>query len=354
MIELRTPRGLPVPVPETLSEGPTPRFRPDQLSEIYRYYDEQGYAVVSGVVDAGHCDHLRGLWETEVKTTGQFIYRQATAEAERHVCNERGWVMNPILNLQSVDPRRLGEFRHYATEKILTAPLLARVFEALLGDRPKIVQSMYFEGNSVTWEHQDSYYLDSENIGRMAAAWIALEPIEAEAGRFFICPGSHRLVLNRHGSENDDTDNLDRYFDAVVAKVRELGLEIHAPRLETGDALFWNAWTIHGSLDSQHVSRSRSSVTCHAIAARDRFFQLRLRPLDVETDIINGVHIYRPKDLARFRNRAVLWLESRFPRQFYWLKRAAIRRLAAKTDQAHSEIDEGEARKRGDNRTRGR
>ena len=330
MIELKTPRGLPVSVPETLSEGPTLRFEPGQLSEIRSYYDEHGYVVVSGVVDVERCEHLRDLWEKQVKTTDQFIYRQATAKAERHVRNENGWVMNAVLNLQSVDPRRLGEFRRYATGEILTAPKLAMVFEALLDDKPKIVQSMYFEGNPVTWEHQDSYYLDSENIGKMAAAWIALETIEAAAGRFFICPGSHRLELERHSFENNIADNHDKYIDSVVAKVRDLGLEIRAPRTETGDVLFWNAWTIHGSLDSQHMSRSRSSVTCHAIPAKDRFLQLQLRALDVETDVVNGVQVYRPKDLALFRNRAILWIESYFPRPFYWIKRAALRRLATR------------------------
>ena len=33
---------------------------------------------------------------------------------------------------------------------------------------------MYFEGNSATWEHQDSYYLDDEDTGSMLACWIAL------------------------------------------------------------------------------------------------------------------------------------------------------------------------------------
>ena len=37
---------------------------------------------------------------------------------------------------------------------------------------------MYFEGNSATWEHQDTYYLDSEKVGCMIAGWIALENIK--------------------------------------------------------------------------------------------------------------------------------------------------------------------------------
>lgn len=330
MLRLKTPRGLHVEVPETVEEGPTVRFTPDQTPQIRQYYDDFGYVVVRGVVSPELCDGIRSLWNTEIKPSRHFIYRQATAKAERHVFNRQGWVMNPILNLQSVDPRRFGAFRRYATEKVLTDPTLASVFRALIDDTPKIVQSMYFEGNSATWEHQDSYYLDSENVGKMAAAWIAVEAIEAEAGRFFICPKSHRLELERHSFQNNIADNHDAYIASVVGKVRELGLEIRAPRLEKGDVLFWNAWTIHGSLDSQHTNRSRSSITCHAIPASDRFLQLQLRVLDVDTDVVNGVAVYRPKDLASGRNRAVLWIESNFPKQFYWLKRAAIRRLAKK------------------------
>lgn len=328
MIELKTPRGLPVSVPETVCEGPTVRFRPEQLSEIRQYYDEYGYVVVSGVIDTDVCKGIRSLWETEVKSTQQFIYRQATAKAERHVFNDNQWVMNPILNLQSLDPKRLGKFRDFATNKVLTATKLKNIFSSLIDDEVKIVQSMYFEGNSATWEHQDSYYLDSEHVGKMAAAWIAIEPIEASAGRFFICPQSHRLHLDSHGADNNIVDNHDVYIESVVAKVRELKLEIRAPRLEMGDVLFWNAWTIHGSLDSQHPEKSRSSITCHAIPASQKFLQLQLRVLDIETDDVNGVHVYRPKDLAVLNNRAILWIESRFPKQFYWLKKAAIRRLA--------------------------
>ena len=39
--------------------------------------------------------------------------------------------------------------------------------------------------------------------------------------------------------------------------------------------------------------------------------------------------VYRPKYLAKAKNRAILWVESHFAKQFYWLKRAAIRRLSA-------------------------
>lgn len=328
MIELKTPRGLPVSVPESLDEDPSPRFTIDEADALSAYYEENGYVIVRDVFDAETCDEIRALWDSEIKPSRDFVYRQATAQAERHVFNENGWVMNPILNLQSVDPDAFGQFRSFATNSILANPRLAALFRLLLKDNPKIVQSMYFEGNSATWEHQDSYYLDSANVGTMAAAWIALEDIQARAGRFFVCPRSHRLEVSRHGFENNIADNHELYIQSVVAKVRELGYEIRAPKLDKGDVLFWNSWMIHGSLDSQDPAHARSSITAHAIPASDNFLQLQMFELDVPTTDVNGVRVYRPKDLARRRNRAILWVEGNFPRQFYWLKRLAVRRAS--------------------------
>ena len=40
-------------------------------------------------------------------------------------------------------------------------------------------------------------YLDSEKIGNLTAAWVALEEIKADAGRFFLCSGSHKIDLKK-------------------------------------------------------------------------------------------------------------------------------------------------------------
>src|ERR1035441_3427250 len=241
MLELTTPRGLPGQVPETRGEDPSPRFKPDELDAIRNYYRENGYVIVRKLFPAETCDAQRRLWEEEVKPFGGYIYRQATAKAEKHVFNQNGWVMNPILNLQSVDPKRFPRFRNYATKAVLASPNLRSVFAGILGESPKVVQSMYFEGNSVTWEHQDSYYLDSEKIGEMVAAWIAIEDIAARAGRFFVCPGSHKLKLDEHGLENNIAEHHETYIQSVVNKIKQLNLEIRAPALEKGDVIFWNA-----------------------------------------------------------------------------------------------------------------
>lgn len=325
MIQQHTPRGLPVEVPETAAEDPSAKLDAGDGEAIRRYYQSNGYVIVRGLIPGEDCGAMRRLWEREVKPSRDFIYRQATARVEQHVLNRNGWVMNPILNLQSVDPRRYPRFRAFAVERMLTAPGLTGVFRTLLGEQPKIVQSMYFEGNSATWEHQDSYYLDSEHVGSMAAAWIALEPISATAGRFFICPGSHLIDLGRQGFNNNIADNHDVYIRSVVSKIQELRLPIRAPLLEQGDVLFWNSWTIHGSLNSQDPVHARSSITCHAIPDSHRFLQLQTRLKRLNPPAVNGVRVYRPKDLARLTNRAIFHVETHHSAAFYRAKRSALR-----------------------------
>jgi phytanoyl-CoA hydroxylase len=327
MLELTTPRGLPVQVPETPAEDPSPRFKPDELDAIRNYYRENGYVIVRKLFPAETCDAQRRLWEEEVKPFGGYIYRQATAKAEKHVFNQNGWVMNPILNLQSVDPKRFPRFRNYATKAVLASPNLRSVFAGILGESPKVVQSMYFEGNSVTWEHQDSYYLDSEKIGEMVAAWIAIEDIAARAGRFFVCPGSHKLKLDEHGLENNIAEHHETYIQSVVNKIKQLNLEIRAPALEKGDVLFWNAFTIHGSLNTQDPRFSRSSITCHAIPGSRRFLHHQILLWDVATDTVNDTKIFRPKDLSALKNRWIFQVETRFPSLFYWAKRRAVKQI---------------------------
>lgn len=343
MIKLTTPRGLPVDVPESAGEDPSPRFDARDTQGIIGYYEENGYVVVGGVFDPAVCDRQRQLWADEVKQFDGYIYRQATAKAERHVLNQNAWVMNPVLNLQSVDPRHFPRFRAGATEQFLCAPALRDIFKSVLSEAsPKIVQSMYFEGNSETWEHQDTYYLDSEAQGEMVAAWIALEDIAARAGRFFICPGSHRIRLADHDRHNNIAENHEVYIQSVVAKIRELGLGIRAPRLLKGDVLLWNSRTIHGSLRSQDPTNARSSITCHAIPANKRLLQHQSRLLAVPADNVNGTLVHRPKDQARLLNRAVLGVESRFPSAFYGLKKMAVKYYASRHKpallaQTHSE-----------------
>jgi phytanoyl-CoA hydroxylase len=235
--------------------------------------------------------------------------------------------MNPVLNLQSLNPNLFNDLRNSIDNKVFSNMSICKALKFILGEKPKIVQSMYFEGNSATWEHQDSYYLDSEKIGNMTAGWLALEEIKADAGRFFICPESHKIEHGKQNINNNIADNHDKYIAEIVSIIKSKNMKIKAPYMAIGDVLFWNSWTIHGSIDSQNQNFSRSSITMHAIPENHKFLQFHSRKMDLQTDDLGNSLIYRPKDQSKFKNRLVLKIETHFPSFFYWIKKKAIKIL---------------------------
>lgn len=237
-------------------------------------------------------------------------------------------MLNSILNLQSLDPRVFGNFRSEA-ERIFTNDFIKSALFLIFGEPGKLMQSMYFQGNPATWPHQDSYYLDSEHIGAMTAAWIAAEDIAPGAGRFFVYPESHKIDMKKNGGDFDIAFNHDRYKQLVKDIIKKKNLECRAPALAKGDVLFWNAKTIHGSLPTSQPEMSRRSFTAHYIPESHRFLQFQSRIKSLNISIVNGMQIHRAKDQIKTVNQAILFIESRFPRVFGITKKTAIKILTS-------------------------
>ena len=322
------PDGQPLHIP--LEVGPDDAYPPlHEHAAISDYFAEHGYVVLRGVVPPELCDEARAAFESELRPYGGFLYRQATAEPERHVWTAGGHMLNSLLNVQDLPSRRFPRFRAAGLD-ILTERRLVEAVAAIMGERPKIVQTMFFEGNPKTWAHQDTYYLDSTDLGRMVAAWVAVEDIHPGAGRFFVYPGSHRIAMPLNRGALNVASGHGRYKELVLEAIGRHGLECRAPALRKGDALLWAARTIHGSLETREPARSRASFTAHYIPQSTALLQFqsrRRRLLNVRR--VNGVEIHCPKDLDRLANRAILYVETRFPRLFKTAKKAVIRALTA-------------------------
>jgi phytanoyl-CoA hydroxylase len=301
--------------------------RPTDPAALRRAYDEDGYVVARALVPGELCDRARITFAAEVKPYQGPLYRQTSSgDPERHVFTEHGYVLNPILNIQSLPQARFPRFRA-AGLNILTDPELHQAARAILDAPAVIVQSMYFEGNAATWPHQDAYYLDSAEPGGMVGAWIALEDIAAGAGRFYVYPGSHRVDLARNRGDFDIAFHHDRYKQHVRDAIAAHGLSLEAPALGRGDVLFWSPRTIHGSLATTEPSRSRSSITAHLLAAGSELLQFQRRRRQLAPVTINGVQMHLPKDQNAWGPRAALWAESACPKLSRLAKRAAIKLL---------------------------
>jgi phytanoyl-CoA hydroxylase len=320
---IRDPLGEVIHIPAADDEDYT-YFSLRDVAAIRQYYDENGYVVIRGLIPGGLCDQALTDFEREVKPFPGHIYRQTTANPERHALTDWGLMLNPILNVQSLDTRSFSRFKE-AGLAILTHPRTQEAVRTILGEPGKIVQSMYFDGNPATWPHQDTYYLDAEELGRMTAAWFAVVDIEPGAGRFFIYPKSHRIDMAKNGGDFDIAFNHARYKNLVVDIIHNHRLECRAPALRQGDVLFWSAKTIHGSLETTQPRFSRSSFTAHYIPSSARFLQYQTRIRRLNCLAVNGMQVHRPKDLARRSQRSIFWIETHYPRTFQTVKKLAIK-----------------------------
>src|SRR5258708_37106 len=77
-----------------------------QAADARSYYDENGYVVMRGLLPHELCDRATATFESEVKPFDGYIYRQASGNPERHVFTKEGFMLNSILNIQSLDRRR--------------------------------------------------------------------------------------------------------------------------------------------------------------------------------------------------------------------------------------------------------
>jgi phytanoyl-CoA hydroxylase len=320
---ITAPHGAAIEIPFDV-EADDPYAGLEKAADWRNYYQSEGYVVVRNVIPKALCEEVRRAFASEVKPYQNYLYRQATANPERHVLTSAGYMLNSILNIQDLSKDRFPLFRALGLA-IITHPKTREVVEALLGEPGKVVQTMYFEGNPSTWAHQDSYYLDSAQIGRMVAAWIAVEDIHPGAGRFYVYPKSHQIDMAKNGGDFDIAFNHDRYKKLVVDVINQQGLRCQAPALRAGDVMLWASKTIHGSLETREPSRSRASFTAHFIPQSTAFLQYQKREKRLALKTVNGVQIHHPKDQNELRHRAMLEVETRFPRAFRLAKRLAIK-----------------------------
>jgi phytanoyl-CoA hydroxylase len=143
------------------------------------------------------------------------------------------------------------------TRRWMNDPRLIRIIERLMGQPPLLMQTMiYFKppGSRGQSFHQDNLYL---RLTPVVAAWVALDPCDAENGAMEMVRGSHLLGLLP--GEAADTDLSFTDDQTVVPPYLKRDL---IP-LEPGDAVFFHGMTIHGSMPNRSEERFRRSFICH-------------------------------------------------------------------------------------------
>jgi phytanoyl-CoA hydroxylase len=237
----------------------------DQVDSLRADYQKNGYCVVPGLIPANKVDALLDHFSKVIAPCSDLFFRQSTNRYEANRKTEHGYVIQSFLDIH--DYQKHPEFSRLALEIYASTEMLGALAQITGSAKHHLMQSMFFDANTATSPHQDCWYLDTVPNHNLVAAWIALEDIQEQAGRFYVVSGSQNVNLH------SDTPGLPQkvWLQRCRKYFEDHAQEVHAPALKKGDVLFWNSWTIHGALPTKDPSYSRKSLTAHYIPAEYSF-----------------------------------------------------------------------------------
>lgn len=284
-------KNIVVDVPENKKENNSPTFSVNsEFEEIFKYYQDNGYVIIKDILKGKEANTLVKGWEREVKKYKGYLIRQSSSIPEKNIFNEKNWVMNSLQHIQNLPKKEFPELTSSFFNLICENKKLADLIRFFIQGKPRLVQSMFFEGNTKTAAHYDSFYLDDEIIGRMAACWIALEDIDWNAGRFFICPKSHLETRFQNSQHNVQEHN---FIESIYKLIKNKNYEVRAPFLQKGEILIWNSLTIHGALQDFNPENSRKSITVHFTRTNTKFRSFRNQLQDLKVEEKNYIDIHK-------------------------------------------------------------
>jgi phytanoyl-CoA hydroxylase len=280
-------------------------------STFLNKYEELGYVIVRKLVSSSLCEEVVAAFCRRVKPFSGCLLRQASARLGPHLFTPDGYMANALLSIHALVESRFKDFRNRAID-VIAGRHTQRVAGELLAGAPLLVESMYFESTLIGVPlHADGDYMDSDVGGTMLGAWFALEDIAPFAGRFIVVPRSHRLDKCAGGAalayrefrsrqavtsatiSSDMKANVKRRLQEATLLHRAISdadLSVVAPMLNKGDAIFWNAGLVHGSLSPESRGFSRNSLTAHYIADKQALM-VRGRRVDFATETHHGMKL---------------------------------------------------------------
>lgn len=252
------------------------------------YYQEYGYSVFRNLIPANLIDRLLELYSTEIVPSRYPFFRQSTNQYEVNRLNDFGYVEQSFLDIH--DYEKFADFSNIAKEIYCGDPLQDALRQITGSHSFNLMQTMLFDANTETQPHQDWWYLDTIPNGHLVAAWIALEDIDKQAGRFYVMPKSFK-----NPDFHSNTPNLSHseWLERIRAYCEANQEDIKAPDLKKGDVLFWNSKTVHGALPTQERRFSRKSLTAHYIPSEYHFGNLFTTKDYINYKNYNGIKFYR-------------------------------------------------------------
>jgi phytanoyl-CoA hydroxylase len=229
-------------------------------------YTKNGWVVIPGLVSDKKVENILKTYKEKILPSKSKFFRQNNSHYETNQLTNDGYVVQSFLDIHNY--KKYPEFRQASLDIYFSKEMLDALSEVTGYSGHNLMQSMLFDANTATWPHQDWWYLDSIPNGHLLGAWIALEDIEEDAGRFYVLSGTQKVVLHEKGLPHT------AWVERVKEYMNKHSELVVAPALKKGDVLFWNSGTIHGSFPTKAPKYSRKSLTAHYMPSELTFGNL--------------------------------------------------------------------------------
>ncbi len=228
--------------------------------ELLRRWRADGYVILPGAVAPEIADRINAEVETIWSTLDpRFRVERGGTET----------ALDPKARGAAAKLLDLYVYSQSAREAAF-APQLLRFLDIVFERPPLLFQSLSFEKGSEQPIHQDAAYVVTRSPMAFAAAWIALEDIQAGSGELSYYKGSHRLpehlfpggTRNWHRKRHGEAVN-NEYLDSLHMRSKAMGLPLERFRPKKGDVLIWSADLAHGGSPIEDRTLTRRSLVCH-------------------------------------------------------------------------------------------
>jgi ectoine hydroxylase-related dioxygenase (phytanoyl-CoA dioxygenase family) len=164
---------------------------------------------------------------------------------------------------------RLMDFHNLsiAGKKIAMHSTIIDFLRHLFQDTPVAMQSLTFIHGTEQQTHQDYAYVVPAVSSHLAASWVALEDVHADAGPLAYFPGSH--VLPKFDWGNGLTLNAESTFNEldfahhIEREAERMGLRREVFIAEKGDVFVWHAALAHAGSPVKNRDFTRKSLVTH-------------------------------------------------------------------------------------------
>jgi phytanoyl-CoA hydroxylase len=258
--------------PEEVLEGVPARER-DELFHLLQTWQRDGLVIIERAADTELIDQLLSDIAHLVDQPQNFeltVERRAVTDSIRELSrsellNDTGVKFNSIHSIS------------LAAARLSLSSAITRFLSQVFLDPPVVLQSLTFLRGSEQPAHLDYPYVRCQTkISRLAASWIALEDVTAEAGPMAYYPGSHKV--ERFGFydwgggsillEPESTRSTMEFAQHLYRRLGELGIERRSFTPRKGDVLIWHAALAHEGLRVQDPAASRRSYVTHYTSLR--------------------------------------------------------------------------------------